>query len=295
MRAPFRDHVAVVTGASAGIGRAVALRLADQGARIALAARDATRLEALAAECRVRGGEALPVPTDVSDETQCQRLIDRTVKTFGRLDLLVNNAGIGVGALLADLPDLRLFKQVMDVNFYGQVYCVYYALPHLRESQGRIAAISSLGGRFALPFNTSYVASKFGLHGFYDSLRMELAGTGVSVTIICPYWVVTEFHERQMNAAGQARGPAGRALHTQRMMTADRCAEIALNAAAARRRQVLMGPGVLAAWARMVAPGLVDWMTVKFFLEPAARRMQAARGEKPTGMRPPAAPSPRMR
>ncbi len=282
----FNGHRAIVTGASSGIGRAIALNLACQGARVALAARDEKRLKDLVEECNLCNGDAIAVPTDVSDEAQCRHLIDATIEAFGGIDLLVNNAGIGVGAMLSDLPNLKLFKQVMSVNFYGQVYCTYYALPHLKASKGRILSISSLGGKFPLPGSTSYIASKYGLHGFYDSLRMDLAGAGVSATVVCPYWVVTEFHERQMDRAGIPRGPLGRALYNDRMMTADRCAVLSLRAAAHRRREVLMGPGWIASLARMISPALVDWMALKFFLEPAAKRVQKARSKHPGGLGP---------
>lgn len=274
----FHDQVAIVTGASSGIGKALALQLAGQGACVALAARDAARLEAIAAECRNLGGQALVAPTDVGDEEQCRSLVEQACQHFGRLDLLVNNAGIGVGGALAELPDLRLFKQVIDVNFYGNVYCAYYALPHLLESRGRILAISSLGGKVAVAFNSSYSASKYGVHGFYDALRVEVAGAGVSVTVVCPYWVITEFHERQMEKDGTPRGPRGRSLYTKKMMTAEQCAARALKAAAARKREVYMGPGYAAVLMKTLAPGLLDWLTMKVFLEPAIRRVKKETG-----------------
>jgi len=274
MEADFKDRVVIVTGASSGIGRALALRLADQGAFMALAARDAERLGILAEECNRRGGKAVPVPTDVSVEGQCQALVNCTVKEFGQLDMLINNAGISVGSKLEDLPDLHLFKQVMDVNFYGMVYCTYYALPHLKASRGRLVNVSSLGGKLAIPYNTSYIASKFAMHGFSDSLRMDLTGSGVSVTVVCPYWVVTEFHERFMNKDGKPKGPEGRAMYTEKMMTADRCAQIILKAATQRKREVLMGPGTWGVWMKMIAPGFVDRIAVNRVLKPAVIRLQ---------------------
>ncbi len=284
----FRDHVVIVTGASSGIGRSLALRLAGQGAKVVIAARRAERLEQVAAECRQRsrsafaplgGDEPLVIPTDVSDEARCRALVEKTVGTFGRLDMLINDAGLAVTALLEDFPDLHLFKHVMDVNFYGAVYCTYYALPYLKQARGRIVTVSSLGGRIAIPFNTPYVASKYALHGFYDSLRTEISRHGVSVTVVCPYWVVTEFHEAQMNKNGVPRGSAGRAVYTRNMMTADRCAEIVLQAAHKRRREVLMGPGGVGVWLKLVAPRFLDWLVIKAFLEPVIRRARAGQSK----------------
>jgi short-subunit dehydrogenase len=273
----FRDQAVIITGASSGIGRALALRLAGQGAKVALAARRADRLDEVARQCRERGGQAVAIPTDVGVEEQCQALVAQTVAQFGRLDMLINNAGLAVTALLEELPDLRLFRHVIDVNFYGSVACTYYALPHLQQTRGRIVAISSLGGKLPIPYNTPYCASKSGLHGFFDALRIELTRSGVSVTVICPYWVVTEFHEAYMDKHGVPRGKAGRAIYTERMMSADRCAEIALRAAARRRREVMMSPGMLGTWLKLVAPGALDWLSVKAFLQPAIKRARAAR------------------
>jgi NAD(P)-dependent dehydrogenase (short-subunit alcohol dehydrogenase family) len=125
----FQDEVVIVTGASAGIGQAIALQLAEQGAALAIASRRVERLEQVAQKCRAHGSQVLVVPTDVSDEAQCRALVEQTVATFGRLDMLTNNAGLAVVALFAEYPDLDLFRHVMDVNFYGAVHCSYYALP----------------------------------------------------------------------------------------------------------------------------------------------------------------------
>jgi short-subunit dehydrogenase len=277
--AAFHGQVVVITGASAGIGRSLALQLADEGAKVVLAARRVNRLEQIAVECRQRGGEALAVRTDVSDEVQCKALIKMAVETFGRLDMLINNAGLAVTALFEEFPDLQLFKHTMDVNFYGSVHCSYYALPYLKQTRGRILAISSLGGKAALPYNTPYIASKYAMHGFYDALRMELMQHGVSVTVICPSWVRTEFHEVQMDKDGIPKGVRGRALYTKNTMTAERCAGIALQAAYRRRREVLMSPGLLAAWLKLIAPGFLDWFAVKVFLGAAIRRAKANQGD----------------
>lgn len=244
-----------------------------------LAARDAQRLEQVAAECRARGGKAIAVPTDVAREDQCQRLVERTYEEYARVDMLLNNAGFAVGAKFDELPDLRLFEQVMHVNFMGAVYCTYHALPHLKATKGRIVNISSLGGKVAIPGNTSYVASKFAMNGFSDSLRMELAATGVSVTVICPYWVVTEFHERFLNKDGKPAGATGRAIYTKRMLTAEQFAPIVVKAAARRQRLVVMSPGAAAEWLQLIAPSLLDRIIIQSVMRPMIRRMEKARLE----------------
>jgi short-subunit dehydrogenase len=271
----FKDKVVIITGASSGIGQALAMQLADEGAWLALAARNAERLEAVAAACRQRGGKAIPLPTDVADEARCQALIQQSCEAYGRLDMLVNNAGMAVVSKLEDLPDLRLFQQVMDVNFQGAVACTYHALPHLKQSQGRIVNVASLGGLMAGPYNSAYCASKFAMVGFSDALRMELAPAGVSVTVVCPYWVVTEFHERYLDKDGQPKGPAGRALYTEKMMTADQCAAIILAAARRRQRQVIMRPGRPALWLKLISPALLDRFLMARVMGPIARRLQA--------------------
>ena len=267
----FKGKTVVITGASSGIGKALALRLADEGAWLTLAARNAQRLEALVIECEQRGGRAIAIPTDVADEPQCRTLIQRTKETYEHIAMVINNAGMAVVSKLEDLPDLHLFKRVMDVNFYGTVYCTYYALPYLKETSGRIVNISSLGGMLALPYNSSYVASKFAVNGFSDSLRMELKMTGVSVTTICPYWVATEFHERFLDKDGQPKGSSGRAIYTEKTMTADECAQIILKAARRRKRQVLMRPGSLVLWLKLLAPGLADRVIISTLRTTAER------------------------
>jgi short-subunit dehydrogenase len=279
MKDLFHDQVVIVTGASAGIGKSLALLLVSQCAKVVIAARRADRLDQIAELCHTFCGEVLVVPTDVSDEAQCKALIDKTIATYGRLDMLINNAGMAASALFDEFPDLKLFKQTMEINFYGAVYCTYYALPYLKKTRGRIVAVSSVGGKAAIPYNTPYCASKYAMHGFYDSLRMELSQHGVSCTVVCPWWVATEFHEAQLTKEGVPRGPRGRAFYTKKTMTSDQCAQIVLDAAHKRRREVLMGPGILASWLKVIAPGLLDWFAVKVFLEAAIRRAKTGKIE----------------
>ena len=255
----FRNQVVVVTGASRGIGREVALQLADAGAQLVLAARGAEDLEAVAADCRNRGAAALAVPTDVADPLACRGLIDRAVAEFGRLDMLVNNAGMSMVADLADLPDLSNFERILQVNFRGNVHCTYHALGPLLESRGRIVVVSSVKGRFGTAGSTAYCASKHALTGFYDALRSELHDRGVSVTVVYPGFVATAMAEHVLDASGQPLGPGARTLVPKRAMSAEACARVILRAAARRRREkVLTGSGKLAVCLRLLAPGLLD-------------------------------------
>lgn len=269
----FRDKAAIITGASSGIGKALALQLAREGAWVVLAARNAGRLQALSEECRALGGKAEAVPTDVAEDAQCKALVARARETFGRIDMLINNAGVSVVGRFDELPDLRLFHYAMGVNFFSALSCCHYALPHLLATKGRIVNVSSLGGLLAIPYNTSYCASKFALQGFSDSLRMDLTDSGVGVTVISPYWVVTEFHEHYLDMDGKEKGPSGRKVYTEKMMTAEKCARIILEAARRRKREVLMGPGRWGMLLRWIAPSVADKLTISSVMRPLAKRV----------------------
>lgn len=253
----FRDNVVVLTGASRGIGRELALQLADQGARLALSARDAGALEEVAAECRKRGGEAVAIPADVAEEPQCAALIARSVETFGRIDTLINNAGISMWALFDQVTDLSIFERIMTVNYLGSVWCTWHALPHLKKTRGRLVAVSSMTGKTGVPTRSGYAASKHAMVGFFDTLRIELAGSGVTVTIACPDFVATEIRER-------AFGPDGRPLEKSpvqegKVMTAETCARLILEGAARRERElILSGRGKLGLWLKLLSPSLID-------------------------------------
>jgi short-subunit dehydrogenase len=247
----------LVTGASQGIGKAVCLELAGRGARLTLAARDAAALEQVAAACRERGGEALVVPTDVSQPGDCERLVRQAVAAWGPLDALINNAGIDMIARFDEVADLQLFERLMRVNYLGYVYPTYYALPELRRTRGRLVAISSLAGMTGVPTRTGYAASKHAVFGFFDSLRIELAGTGVSVTLVAPDFVLSEIHRR---AAGPDGRPLGHSpMQESSIMPAEQCARHIVKAMQKRQRlRILSLRGRLGRYVRLVAPGLID-------------------------------------
>ena len=176
----MRDKVVLVTGASSGIGKATALRFAKAGAKLVIAARSVDKLKAVADEISALGTEVITVQADVAVEADCQKLIQDAIDKFGRLDVLVNNAGISMRAILEDL-DLSVLKKVMDVNFWGTVYCTKFALPHLLKQKGSIVGVSSIAGYVGLPARTGYSASKFAMHGFLESVRTENLGNDLHV------------------------------------------------------------------------------------------------------------------
>lgn len=253
----FRENVVVITGASDGIGRAVALRLADGGAWLALAARDAAKLDAVAAECRARGGRAIAVRTDVAEREQCIRLIERTVAEYGRIDTLVNNAGISMWARFDEVTDLAPFERMMQVNYFGSLYCTHAALPHLKAARGRIVGVSSLTGRAGVPTRSGYAATKHAMAGFFDSLRIELADDGVTVTMVYPGFVSTAIRERAFGGDGRPLGTSP--VREGEVMTPEECARQIVEAMAARRRELIMTlRGKVGAWIKLIAPGVVD-------------------------------------
>lgn len=253
----FAGSAVVLTGASVGIGREIALRLAGEGARLVLAARDEAKLEAVAAECRSRGGEATVVRTDVGSQADCLALVDRSVEILGGLDVLILNAGQDMWSRLDELADPSILEQLMRVNYLGPAWTTWRALPHLKQSQGRIVVLSSLAGLTGVPTRTGYAATKHALHGFYDSLRVELRGTGLSVTLVCPDFVLSEIHRRALGPDGQPLGTSP--MKEAKLMTAARCAELTVDAAAKRRRMVLLSlRGRAGRFARPFVPGLID-------------------------------------
>ena len=255
--AAFTRKTILVTGASQGIGKALCLALAPQGPRLVLAARDAPALEEVAYACGKRGGEALVVPTDVASEADCRRLVERAVAAFGGLDVVVNNAGMSMWSRFDELQDLSVYETLMRVNYLGCVYLTHAALPHLKRSRGRIVTVASLAGLTGVPTRTGYAASKHAVFGFFDSLRIELAGTGVTVTMIAPDFVVSEIHRRSLGPDGRPLGATP--MQEAKLMTAEECAAHILHAMERRQRlAVLSLRGRAGRFVRLVAPGLID-------------------------------------
>jgi short-subunit dehydrogenase len=258
----YAQKTIIVTGASSGIGRALCLALAPQRPRLVLSGRDEARLEQAAEACREAGAEALAVRADVTVAAQSELLVARARERFGGIDVLVNNAGIGMIARFDELKDLSVFESLMRVNYLGAVYATWHALPELKKSRGQIVAVTSLTGLTGVPYRTGYAASKHAMHGFFDSLRIELRDTGVSVTVAAPDFVVSEIQKRAFGPDGKPLGKSP--LQEDKIMTAERCAAEIIRAMEKRQRLwVGSRRGRLGRWVRLIAPGIIDRVALK--------------------------------
>lgn len=260
------DHVVVLTGASEGIGRALALELAHQRLALVLAARNRERLEEAARECEAAGSRSLAVPTDVTDPRQCRALIDAALARFGRIDVLINNAGSTMWSRFDALADLGVMEQLVRVNYLSAVYLTAAALPWLKQTRGRLVAVTSLAGLTGVPERTGYAASKHAATGFFDSLRIELAGSGVSVTVIAPDFVRSEIHKRAIGPDGRPLGASP--MQVKRIMSAEECARLAVRGIERRKRLVITSRrGKLGVWLKLIAPSVIDRIAARAIRE----------------------------
>ncbi|MGL5390329.1 MAG: SDR family oxidoreductase, partial [Shewanella sp.] len=252
-----------VTGASEGIGRALALALAlaQCGARLVLSARSEARLVSLAQEITQLSQDGASAPlvfaADVSSPSQCAALIQASIAHYGRLDILINNAGMTMWSRFDELSQLSVLEEVMRVNYLGPAYLTHAALPYLKASQGQIVVVSSVAGLTGVPTRSGYAASKHAVIGFFDSLRIELADAGVAVTVICPDFVVSEIHKRALDGAGKPLGVSP--MQEAKILTAEACAQMMLPVIASRGRLLITSlRGRLGRWLKLIAPGLID-------------------------------------
>lgn len=261
----------VLTGASAGIGRALSISLAQQGANLVLAARNQEALAETLAACTKQAGKAIAVPTDVTQPEACHRLIEEAISAFGQIDILINNAGISMLTRFDEVTDLSIFEQVMQVNYLGAVYCTHYALPYLKANRGLLVAISSLCGKTAVPTRTGYVASKHAMQGFFDTLRIELKASGVDVLVVSPGFVATDIRQRALGANGQTLGQSPRD-ESKGNMSVDECVSQIIWAMERRKREHIMTlKGKVTPWANLLVPELVERIAAY-----AARKTTAA-------------------
>lgn len=230
----FRYKVVIVTGASSGIGEALTRQLAALEAKVVIAARSTQKIEALAREL---GPNVLAVTCDVSREEDCHGLIASTVKHFGRIDILVNNAGLSMRAAFAEV-DLKVLHRLMDVNFWGCVYCSKYALPYLLESKGSLVGVTSIAGYVGLPCRSGYSSSKFAMNGFLETIRTEYMNDGLHVLTFAPNFTASNVRYAALTADGSPQGNTPR--KENKMMTAQACAAQLLKAIKHRRKQMVL-------------------------------------------------------
>ena len=258
----FSENSTIITGASMGIGRALALQLAEKGAWLTLGARNEDKLEETAALCRERGGRALAVRTDVAVREQCEHLIQSGVSAYGRIDTLINNAGITMVAPFEEVTDISLYEKIMQVNYLGAVYCTYYALPHLKKTKGRLAVINSLAGLTGVPSRSAYSASKFALNGFFDTLRIEQEDNGVTVTMIFPGFTDTGI--RRVGYGGDGRQLTHDPIKKSKTMSAEECARRILDTVARRKRENIMtSRAKVGKWLKIISPETIDRLAKK--------------------------------
>lgn len=254
----FADQVVIVTGASSGIGKALARVFALQGAHIVAAARSMEKLINLKNELKAAGKDCLVVQTDVSDENACRHLIEETVAKYGKINVLINNAGISMRALFEDVH-LSVLRQSMDVNFWGTVYCSKFALPHLLKTKGSLAGVSSIAGYKGLPGRAGYSASKFAMQGLLEVIRTENMKKGLHVLIACPGFTASNIRKTALAADGTQQGESPR--DEDKMMSAEEVADkIAFAIAKRKRTLILTSQGKMTVLLNKFIPGRLDKM-----------------------------------
>ena len=253
----MKGKVIIVTGASSGIGLALTEQLAKEGACIIMAARNYEKLKEIADdfsskyECNL-----LPVKTDVSIEDDCKNLIDKTIEKYGKIDVLINNAGLSMRALFKDV-DLKVIRQLMDVNFYGTVYCTKFALPYLVNTKGSIVGVTSIAGFHGLPGRTGYSASKFAMHGFLETIRIENLKNGLHVMIAAPSFTASNVRKSALTADGTPQGDTPR--DENKMMSAEEVAKAIIKGIKKRKRNIILSwQGMLTVLMQRITPHRLD-------------------------------------
>jgi short-subunit dehydrogenase len=229
--------VVIITGGSSGIGLALAYEFGGRGANLCIAARDTTKLEAAFSALTGKGIEVITVTADVSKEADCKNIIDQTIKRYGRIDIVVNNAGISMRAAFKDTDSFVLHK-LMDINFWGTVYCTKFALPYLLNTKGSVVGIISVAGHIGLPGRTGYSASKFAVRGFLDTLRAENLKTGLHVLVAAPGFTASNIRSAALTADGTVQGETPR--DESKMMPAETAAHKIVNAVVKRKDALIL-------------------------------------------------------
>ena len=257
----FQDKVIVITGGSEGIGKALIETLIPLGAKVATCARNHDKLYQLQMAYARSGIHT--VACDVSKEQDCKRFIESTIKTFGGIDILINNAGISMRALVKDV-DMDVMRKVMDINFFGAVYCTKFALPSITERKGTIVGISSIAGYRGLPGRSAYSASKFALQGFLEALRIELLDDNVNVMWVSPNFVTSNIRNAALDSQGHAQKE--NPMDESKLMSAEECAHHIIDAIEKRKRSLILTfTGKRTVLMNRFFPALTDKLVHKFY------------------------------
>jgi short-subunit dehydrogenase len=252
----MKNKVIIITGASSGIGKACAEKFGEMGAKVVLAARNIENLNEAALQLQQSNIDVLAVQCDVSKKEDCEKLINETITKYGQIDVLINNAGISMRALFND-TDLSVLERVMNINFWGTVYCTKYALPFLLKSKGSVVGVSSIAGYLGLPARTGYSASKYAMQGFLDALRTENLKTGLHVMVACPGFTASNIRNTALSSDGSAQGESPR--KEEKMMTTEEVANYIYNGVANRKRTlVLTIEGKLAVFLGKLFPKFIE-------------------------------------
>lgn len=260
----FKGKTVIITGASSGIGKALAYRFAQGGANLVLAARQYALMCEIAQDIETRFKvKAIAVATDVSNEEYCKHLISEAIRVFNRIDVLINNAGISMRALVEDVQT-SVMKEVMDVNFWGTVYCTKYALPEILKSKGSIIGVSSIAGYKGLPGRSAYSASKFAMQGFLESVRIENINKGIHVMIACPGFTSSNIRNSARAKDGSIQGESPIDEHT--FMSAEKVADYIFNALVHKKHQLILTfQGKAIVWTGKIFSRLLDRIIFKHF------------------------------
>ncbi len=218
----YRDKVIIITGASSGIGKGLALEAGRMGAKVVIAARNEQKLLEVAKEIEKLGGKALAVKTDVTNRQDCLNLVDKALETFGKIDILINNAGISMRALFDEMK-IEVFEQVMNINFMGTVYCTHAAIKEILKQKGTVVGVSSIAGVAPLPARTAYSASKFAMYGFLTTLRAENIHRGLHTLVVHPGFTASNIRKVALTADGSPQGETPR--KEEKMMTPEQVAK----------------------------------------------------------------------
>jgi len=252
----MKNKVVIITGASSGIGKAIAYQMAKEGAKVVMASRNIEELKKISSEWGKEGLELTCIQTDVTKKEDCQNLIQSTIEKHQNIDILINNAGISMRSIFEEV-DLQVIERVMAVNFWGSVYCTKFALPYLLKSKGSVVGISSIAGYKGLPGRTGYSASKFALHGFLEVLRIENMKKGLHVMIACPGFTSSNIRKTALSKDGSQQGETPR--NEEKMMQPNVVAKKIISGLKRKKKSIIMtSEGILTVWLNKFFPFLTD-------------------------------------